>query len=386
MALKIFLLAGEASGDKLGAGLIRAIRLEHPDAVFEGVAGPEMVAAGCTAWWPSETLAVMGLSEVVADLPRLLRLRRELGRRLLATPPDAFVGIDAPDFNLGLERRLKRAGIPVVHYVSPSIWAWRPGRARKMGRSVDRVLCLLPFECAAYTEARVDAVFVGHPLADAIPMQTDAVVARQMLGLETEGTLVAVLPGSRVGELRALGEDFAAAIGWLHRRRPSLRFVAPMASPAIRSMFTAALAAHAGSAPVELIDGRSLEAMSAADVVLLASGTAALEAALLKRPMVVAYRLSRISQWLLETFKLVRIERFSLPNLLSGRDLVPELLQTAVKPGALGEAVLNWLDDRSRREDALAAFGDIHRQLRQGADKRAARAVLDCCAAAHGKC
>ncbi len=383
MALNIFLVAGEASGDKLGAGLIRAIRSEHPDAVFQGVAGPEMVAAGCNAWWPSETLAVMGLSEVVADLPRLLRLRRELGRRLLAAPPDVFVGIDAPDFNLGLERRLKRAGIAVAHYVSPSIWAWRPGRVRKMARSVDRVLCLLPFECAPYTDAGVDAVFVGHSLADEIPMQTDAVAARNTLGLETGGPLVAVLPGSRVGELRALGGDFAAAIGWLHQRRPSLRFVAPMASAATRAMFAAELAAHAGGAPVELIDGRSLEAMGAADVVLLASGTAALEAALLKRPMVVAYRLSRISQWLLETFKLVRIDRFSLPNLLSGRDLVPELLQTAVKPAALGEAVLNWLDDRPRREDALAAFSDIHRQLRQGADERAARAVIECCAAGH---
>ncbi|MGB5623752.1 MAG: lipid-A-disaccharide synthase, partial [Gammaproteobacteria bacterium] len=179
MALNIFLVAGEASGDRLGAGLIRAIRAEHPDAVFQGVAGPGMVAAGCKAWWPSETLAVMGLSEVVAHLPRLLRLRRELGRRLLAAPPDVFVGIDAPDFNLGLERRLKRGGIPVVHYVSPSIWAWRPGRVRKIARSVDRVLCLLPFESAPYTDAGVDAVFVGHVLADEIPLQTDPVAARR---------------------------------------------------------------------------------------------------------------------------------------------------------------------------------------------------------------
>jgi lipid-A-disaccharide synthase len=379
MALNIFLVAGEASGDRLGAGLIRAIRESVPDANFEGVAGPAMIEAGCKPWLPSQALAVMGLTEVIRHLPRLLRLRRQLGRRLLERPPDVFVGIDAPDFNLGLERRLKRAGVPTAHYVSPSIWAWRPGRAKKMATAADRVLCLLPFEPRAYQDAGVEAVFVGHPLADAIPEQVDGIPARAELGLPSSGPVVAVLPGSRVGELRALGGDFAGAIGWLHRRRPELRFIAPMASRETRALFAEALAARAPGAPVKLIDGLSREAMAAADVVLLASGTASLEAALIKRPMVVAYRLSRMSQWLLETFKLVQIRHFALPNLLAGRELVPELLQAAVTPSNLGEAVLAWLDDTTSRDRLVREFETVHRSLRQDADQRAALAVLDLC-------
>lgn len=383
MALNVFLVAGEASGDRLGAGLVRAIRESRPDANIEGVAGPAMMEAGCTAWHPAEALAVMGLTEVVRHLPRLLRLRRQIVRRLLDRPPDVFIGIDAPDFNLGLERRLRRAGVPTVHYVSPSIWAWRPGRVKKMAAAADRVLCLLPFEPQAYEEAGVDAVFVGHPLADTIPARVDCVQARGALGLSSTGTVVAVLPGSRVGELRALGRDFAGAIGWLHRRRPELSFIAPMASRQTRVLFAEALAARAPGAPVKLVDGRSVEAMAAADVVMLASGTASLEAALIKRPMVVAYRLSRMSQWLLETFKLVQIRHFALPNLLAGRELVPELLQTAVTPSNLGEAVLTWLDDPVGRDRVVREFETLHQSLRQDADHRAARAVLDLCAS-HG--
>jgi len=379
MALSVFLVAGEASGDRLGAGLIRAIKESRPDASFEGVAGPAMIEAGCTAWHPSQALAVMGLTEVVRHLPRLLRLRRQLVRRLLERPPDVFVGIDSPDFNLGLERRLKRAGVPTVHYVSPSIWAWRPGRVKKMAAAADRVLCLLPFEPRPYEDAGVEAVFVGHPLADTIPAQVDCVPARTGLGLPSTGPVVAVLPGSRVGELRALGGDFAGAIGWLHRRRPELSFIAPMASRETRALFAEALAARAPGAPVKLIDGRSREAMAAADVVLLASGTASLEAALIKRPMVVAYRLSRMSQWLLETFKLVQIRHFALPNLLAGREMVPELLQAAVTPSNLGEAVLAWLDDAAGRDRLMREFETIHQSLRQDADQGAARAVLDLC-------
>lgn len=379
MPLRVFLLAGEASGDKLGAGLIRAIRQRRPDAQFEGVAGPEMVAAGCKAWFPSGALAVMGLTEVLVHLPRLLRMRRRLGTRLLADPPDVYVGIDAPDFNLGLERRLKRAGVTTVHYVSPSFWAWRPGRIHKVGQSASRVLCLLPFECEPYARAGVDAVFVGHPLADSIPVDPDPQEYRRQLGLATQGPLIAVMPGSRMSELRALGEDFAGAVGWLHQRRPDLGFVAPAANAATGAEFAGQLARRGGGAPVTLIHGDSLRAMAAADVVLLASGTAALEAALIKRPMVVAYRLSRVSQWILETFRLVKTDRFCLPNLLTGNDLVPELLQSAVTPQALGAAVLAWLDDLPRRQHAIEAFEGLRRDLRQGADQRAADAVLELC-------
>lgn len=385
MPLSVFLVAGEASGDRLGAGLIRAIRTMSPEARFEGVAGPAMIEAGCRAWCPSEALSVMGLTEVVRHLPRLLRLRRQLVRRLLDEPPDVFVGIDAPDFNLGLERRLRREGIPTVHYVSPSIWAWRPGRVETMRRAADRVLCLLPFELEPYQKAGVDAVFVGHPLADAIPLRVDPAAARAALGLPAAGQVVAVLPGSRAGELRALGGDFAGTIDWLHRQRREIHFVAPMASQQTRALFAEALAARAPGAPVRLVDGRSTEVMAAADVVLLASGTATLEAALIKRPMVVAYRLSRMTQWFLETFKLVRIQHFALPNLLAGRELVPEFLQSSVTPPNLGQAVLAWLDDRASRDRVTDQFEMIHRCLRQSADQRAAQAVLDLCAGGDGE-
>ncbi|MGB5209725.1 MAG: lipid-A-disaccharide synthase [Gammaproteobacteria bacterium] len=385
MPLRVFLLAGEASGDKLGAGLIHAIRQQQPGARFEGVAGPEMVSAGCEVWASSDTLAVMGLTEVFSHLPRLLRLRRRLAKRLLADPPDVFVGIDAPDFNLGLERRLKRAGVTTVHYVSPSVWAWRPGRVHKVARAAHRVLCLLPFEPEYYANADVDAVFVGHPLADTVAQESDRAASRRHLGLAADGPLIAVLPGSRKSELRALGEDFAGAVGWLHRRRPDLRFVTPAASADTGKMFARQLAGSASGAPVTLIEGDSLRVMAAADLVLLASGTAALEAALIKRPMVVAYRLSRISQWMLETFRLVRIGRFCLPNLLAGRDLVPELLQSAVTPEALGKAALAWLEDEPRRQLATEAFEGIRQSLRQGADQRAASAILELCAGAGTK-
>nr|MBA3565195.1 lipid-A-disaccharide synthase [Gammaproteobacteria bacterium] len=319
---------------------------------------------------------VMGLAEVIRHLPRLIRLRRELARRFLADPPDVFVGIDAPDFNLGLERRLRGAGVRTVHYVSPSVWAWRQGRLKTIERATDLVLCLLPFEKAFYDRHGIAAVFVGHPLADEIPAKVDGNAARASLGLPGYGRLVAVLPGSRLGEVRRLGADFAGAIDWLAARRNELHFVAPMANFPVREVFESQLRDAAPGRKVSLLDGCARQALAAADVALLASGTATLEAALLKCPMVVAYRLAPATRWALQRFRLLKVERFSLPNLLAARDLVPELLQDEVTPAALGAAVLDQLEDSHRRDSLEQAFTDMHHSLRRGASRRAAEAVL----------
>lgn len=374
--MRIGLVAGEASGDQLGAGLLRALRAREPSLQAMGVAGPAMRAAGCEAWADTEALSVMGLAEVLRELPRLLALRRRLARRFLAEPPDLFVGIDAPDFNLGLARRLRRASVRAVQYVSPSVWAWRQGRLKTIARSVDLVLCLLPFEKDFYDRHGIAAVFVGHPLADDIPIAVDRAAARAALGLVGTGQLVAVLPGSRVGEVTRLGADFAGAIDWLAGRRPGLHFVAPMANSAVRELFEAQVTRAAPQREVILLDGRAQQAMAAADVVLVASGTATLEAALLKRPMVVAYRVAPATRWMLERFRLLKLRRFALPNLLAGRELVPELLQDEVTPASLGAAVLEQIDDESRRRELEAAFTDMHRVLRRNASQRAADALL----------
>ena len=282
------LVAGEASGDNLGGSLIRALGERAPGVRFIGVGGPRMRAAGCEAWYPAESLAIMGLAEIVRHLPRLLRLRRDLLRRFEAAQPAVFVGIDSPEFNLRVARALKERGVPTVQYVSPQVWAWRQGRVRTIGRAVDLVLCVLPFETGFYAAHGVRAVFVGHPLADQVPFESDARSARSALGLATHGPVVAVLPGSRRAEVARLGPRFAATLAWLHARRPDLAYVAAMASPAAREGFAAALAAHAPGVPVAIVDGRAQEVIAASDVVLLASGTATLEATLVKRPMVVA--------------------------------------------------------------------------------------------------
>ncbi len=380
--LRIGLVAGEASGDLLGAGLIRALRARHQHIEFFGVAGPEMVAAGCQAWEPSEALAVMGLTEVLKHLPRLLRLRRALVARFLSAGPDVVIGIDAPDFNLGLERRLKRRGVATVHYVSPSVWAWREGRVKAIRAAADRVLCLLPFEPGFYRDHQVDAVFVGHPLADEIPMTVDTGAARAQLGL-AGGPIIALLPGSRQGEIARLGPIFVATIAWLQERRPEIRFVVPAASAAARASFQACLAAagHAGS--VRIIDGQARTAIAAADAVLCASGTATLEATLIKRPMVVVYRLAALTWFLVATLGWVRVRHVALPNLLAPQPFVPELLQNAARPERIGAALLAALDNRSGAGDWYDACVTIHRELRRDASATAAATILDLIAASH---
>jgi lipid-A-disaccharide synthase len=373
--LRIGIIAGEMSGDLLGAGLIRAIRERHPDAVIEGIGGAQMMAAGCRSLFPMEALSVMGLFEVLIHLPRLLRIRRTIVKHFLADPPDVFVGIDAPDFNLGVERRLKAAGIPTVHYVSPSVWAWRKGRVKTIARSVDRMLTLFPFEADFYRDNNVPVSFVGHPLADMIPARVAAAEARAALHLPANTPLVALLPGSRAGEVARLADSFIATVHWCARHRPGVHFAVPLANATTREIFVHALGRHVGDLPVHLIDGNARQVMAASDAVLLASGTATLEALLLKRPMVVAYRLSRFTFWLAK--RLVKLPWFALPNLLAGRALVPEYLQDDATPEALGAALLRCLDDTATRKELLDAFDAIHEQLRRDADHSAASAVLE---------
>ena len=370
------LVAGEASGDHLGATLIRALAERDDEARFFGVAGPRMEAAGCTVWQSSDELAVMGLAEIVRHLPRLLVLRREIITRMLTARPLAYIGIDAPEFNLRLAAALKREGIATVQYVSPQVWAWRQGRVHTIGDAVDLVLCLLPFEAEFYARHSVKAVFVGHPLADKIPLRSDPAPARAALGLPASGKVIAILPGSRTSEVQRLGPPFAATAKWLSKTRPGLSFVAPMASRAARVAFTAALAEHAARVPVKLVDGRAQEALAACDAALVASGTATLETALVKRPMVVAYSVAPLTGWLLRRFNLVKTRRFSQPNLLAGRDLVPEFFQEEVTQRSLGPALLKQLD-RPDAAELNAAFEAIHVQLRRNASECAADAILE---------
>ena len=378
--LRVGLIAGEPSGDLLGAGLVRELRRVYPDARCFGIAGPAMLAAGVEGWVPMERLSVMGLAEVMRHLPELLRIRREVTGRLLAMRPDVVVGIDAPDFTLGVERRLRAAGIRTVHYVSPSIWAWRPGRVHGIGKAADLVLCLLPFEPALYAAHGIAARFVGHPMADEIPMLPDRAASRAALGLEMPAgarELIALLPGSRLGEVERLGGEFAAAAALLAARRPGVRFIAAMASVPLRERFAALLARHAPGLPVQLIDGRARAVMTAADFVMLASGTATLEAALLKRPMVVAYRVAPSSARIVRGLGMMKIEHFALPNLLAGEALVPELIQEAVTPPRVASETMALLDDAPRRARLVDRFTELHALLRQGADRRAADAVLE---------
>jgi lipid-A-disaccharide synthase len=374
--LRVGLVAGEASGDTLGAGLIEALRRRRPDVQFFGVAGPRMAAVGCEVWEPAEKLAVMGLFEILGSLPQLLRLRRAVRARLLAARPDVFIGIDAPEFNLGLAEQLKARGISTVQYVSPQIWAWRQGRIARIARAVDLVLCLLPFEQQFYREHAMRAEFVGHPLADQIPLTVDKSAARSRLGIATGAQVIAVLPGSRRGEVQRLGADFAGTLVWLKERRPQLEFVAPMANTAAREIFIAVLKRVAPAVPVKLLDGEAQLALAAADAALVASGTATLEATLTGRPMVVAYRLGWLTSVVLRGFDLMKAPFFAQPNLLAGRRIVPEFYGSEVTPARLGGELLQFLDNPRRVAEIESVFASIHITLRRGASERAAVAVL----------
>jgi lipid-A-disaccharide synthase len=382
--LRIGIVANEPSGDQLGAALIRSIRERRPEARFEGVGGPRMLAAGCASLVPMERLSVMGLVEVLRHLPELLAIRRRLAAHFLARPPDVFVGVDAPDFNLGLEARLRRAGIKTVHYVSPTVWAWRPGRVKTIRRAVDLMLSIFPFETEFLCRRGVRAEYVGHPLAFEIPLQPDAAGARERFGLSPEVEVIAVLPGSRIGEVEALAPVFVEAARWCLERRPGLRFLAPLVSPPIRGRFEAILRARAPRLPIGLVDGDSRSVLAAADLVLTASGTATLEALLHKRPMVVAYRLHPVSYALAKGLRLVKVPYIALANLLAGEPLAPELIQGACRPERIGRALLGFLEDPERMAAVRSRYLAVHESLRTGTPARAAEAVLDLAGAGGG--
>jgi len=371
---EIALVAGEASGDLLGAALISELSQRYPDARFSGIGGRHMRAAGMDTWWDCEELAVFGLFEVLSHFPRLYKIRRELRNRLLADQPDIFIGIDAPDFNLGLETALKRTGIRTVHYVSPTIWAWREKRVRKIARAVDLVLCLFPFEPDFYRGHGVSAIYVGHPMADQIAENPDHEEARNKLSIEAAGKLVALLPGSRAGEVSKLAGPMIEAAGIIAGKMPGVRFVSAMANAKVRTLFESALQQE-GNPAIQLVENDSRRVIAASDVVLVASGTAALETMLVNRPMVVSYRVASSTYHLAKTLKLVKADHVSLPNILAGETLVPELLQQDANGPKLAQAVLDWLDDSDRRTALHQRFSEMNADLRCDAGAKAAAAV-----------
>ena len=382
--MKIALCAGETSGDQLGAGLIGELRARFPDAEFAGIGGDAMRAAGMATWHDASALAVMGLAEVLAHLPRLLKLRKAFRQRVLDWKPDVFIGIDAPDFNLGVERWLKQRGVRTVHDVSPSVWAWRESRAERIGASADRVLCLFPMEPPIYARHGIDAVFIGHPLADAIPLQPDRSAARAALGEPADAPILALLPGSRLGEIRRMLPTFLQAARLLHADMPGLRVLVPAANAQCREAIEAIAKANplptspckqGEETGIRVLDGQAQAAMIAGDAVLLASGTAALEAMLCKRPMVIGHRISALTYAIVKAFGLLKSAHVSLPNVLAGETLVPELLQDDCTPANLHAALLRWFRDDHAVAALQPRFHAIHETLRRDASARAAEAI-----------
>ena len=367
--MRIAIVAGEASGDLLGAGLIASLQVAFPDARFEGIAGPRMQARGCATVYPMDRLSVMGLFESFGRYPELIPFRHRLAKGYIRNPPDVFIGVDAPDFNLSLELSLRQAGIPTVHYVSPSVWAWRRYRIAKIKRAVDLMLTLFPFEADFYQRYDVPVAFVGHPLADEIPLEIDLVSARRALRIARRATVVALLPGSRMSEVEMLAEPFVRTAHWLHRRRSGIKFLVPLVGPDTIDRFRDVLGGTAGGLDIEIVAGRSRDVMAAADVVLAASGTATLEALLLKKPMVIAYRTMAMT-WFIGK-RLLHVDHVGLPNLLAGRRLVPELLQDQATPERMGAALLQFLELPELCRGLAAEFQKIHAQLRHQASQRA---------------
>jgi len=372
--VRIAIVVGETSGDVLGAGLMRALKSRDAALEFEGIGGPRMQKQGCQSLFPMDALTVIGF-EGLRRIPAILRIRRTLRRRWCDHPPDLFIGIDAPDFNLGLEERLKKCGIPTIHYVSPTVWAWRRNRIHQIRRAVDHMLTLFPFESRFYDDQHVPVTFVGHPLADVIPESYDPGEVRDELGLPRDRKIVALLPGSRSSELRRHGPLFAETARWLADRYPELVFVASFANDETREIFARAIARRQPMAPgITVLMHRARHLMAAADVVLAASGTVTLEAALLKKPMVVTYKASWLTAFLVRAF--LKVPHLSLPNNLAGRELVPELLQEDATAENLGRAIELYLDDEARRAKTASELGKIYHDLRCNANERAADAVM----------
>ena len=376
--VRIAMVAGEASGDLLASHLMAALKAKLPDAVFYGIGGPKMQALGFDAWWPMEKLAVMGYVDALKHYREISGIRRQLKKRLLDIRPDIFIGVDAPDFNLGLETDLKSAGVKTIHYVSPSIWAWRGGRIKKIARAVDRVLALFPMEPPLYEKERIPVTYVGHPLADIIPLVTNMRAVREKLSMPKEVPIFAMLPGSRKGELEMMADTFVQTAKIIRERfLPNALFIVPLTTRETRLQFEMAIyQQQAGEVPFRLLFGHAQDALGAADVSLVASGTATLEAALIKRPMVITYKIAKLSYWIM---KRMAYQAFvGLPNILAGRSVVPEILQDEATPENLAEALVKLYEDKENAEAVAEAFTEIHLQLRQNTAEKAANAVIEC--------
>jgi len=376
--VRIAMVAGEASGDLLASHLMAALKAKLPDAVFYGIGGPKMQALGFDAWWPMEKLAVMGYVDALKHYREISGIRRQLKKRLLDIRPDIFIGVDAPDFNLGLETDLKSAGVKTIHYVSPSIWAWRGGRIKKIARAVDRVLALFPMEPPLYEKERIPVTYVGHPLADIIPLVTNMRAVREKLSMPKDVPVFAMLPGSRKGELEMMADTFVQTAKIIRERfLPNALFIVPLTTRETRLQFEMAIyQQQAGDVPFRLLFGHAQDALGAADVSLVASGTATLEAALIKRPMVITYKIAKLSYWIM---KRMAYQAFvGLPNILAGRSVVPEILQDEATPENLAEALVKLFEDKENAEAVAEAFTEIHLQLRQNTAEKAANAVIEC--------
>lgn len=375
MSMRLAMVAGEASGDLLAGSLLGGLHQHLPaDTRYFGIGGPRMAAQGFEAQWPMEKLSVRGYVEALRHIPEILGIRSALKRTLLADPPTAFIGVDAPDFNFGLEELLRKAGIPTIHFVSPSIWAWRGGRIHKIARSVDHMLCVFPFELDIYAKANVPATYVGHPLADTIPMTPDPVGARRRLGVPVEGKIIGVMPGSRRSEIALIGPLFFATMALIHQREPGVRFLLPAASPAVRELLQPLLAQYP-HLPLTITDGDSHGVLEASDAMLIKSGTSTLEAALYKKPMVISYKVP----WL--TGQIMRRQGYlpwvGLPNILARRFLVPELLQEFATPETLSDAMLEQLNNETHRAELIAEFTRMHESLRRNTAQTAATAIAE---------
>ena len=372
------MVAGEASGDLLGSHLIAALKARLPDAVFYGIGGPKMQGQGFDSWWPMEKLSVMGYWDALKHYREIAGIRRQLKRRLLDLKPDIFIGIDAPDFNLGLETDLTSAGIHTIHYVSPSIWARSGGRIKKISRAVNRLLALFPMEPQIYEKERIPVTYVGHPLADIIPLQTSKQAVREKLSLPRDYPIFAMLPGSRRGELEMMAETFVETAKIIRERfLPTAIFVVPLTTRETRLQFEMAIyQKQGGDVPFRLLFGHAQDALGAADVSLVASGTATLEAAMLKRPMVITYKIAKFSYWLMK--RMAYLPFVGLPNILAGRFVVPEILQDQATPENLAEALVKLYQDKDNAMAVEEAFTDLHLQLRQNTAEKAAQAVIEC--------
>ena len=375
----IALVAGEVSGDILGAGLIRQLKIHYPQARFIGIAGPRMLAEGCESLVDMEELSVMGLAEILKHLPRLLKIRNNVIQTMLREKPDVYIGIDAPDFNLGVELKLKANGIKTIHYVSPSVWAWRQNRIHKIAKATHQVLAFLPFEKAFYDKFNVPCRFVGHTMADAVPLKPNRIEARQRLNLDANQRYLAILVGSRGSEVAFLTEPFLQTALLLKQRFPDLQFLVPLVNEKRRTQFEAIKAQVAPNLAMHVIDGNARQVLIAADAALLASGTAALEAMLCKSPMVVGYKMKALTYCLAK--RLVKSKYISLPNLLADEMLVPEMIQDECDPALLAEKLAVYFSTEEaaleHRRVLIQRFTDLHRLIQCGADQQAAQAVID---------